>query len=49
MIITQKINMELKNQTKLPAVSAVQGDAYTRRVEIALLDGGDPWQIPGGA
>ena len=49
MTITQKINMDLKEHTVVPGINAVQGDAYTRLLEISLLDGGEVWQIPSGA
>lgn len=49
MTITQKINMDLKKHTAVPGINAVQGDAYTRLLEISLLDGGEVWQIPKGA
>lgn len=49
MTITQTIDMDLKKQTAVPGINAVQGDAYTRLVEISLLDGGESWQIPKGA
>ena len=48
MTITQKIDMDLKKRTVVPGINAVQGDAYTRQVEICLLDDGQPWQIPAG-
>ena len=48
MTITQKINMDLKKHIPVPVVNAVQGDAYTRQVEISLLDGGAAWTVPSG-
>lgn len=48
MIITQKINMDLRKPTVIPGINAVQGDTYTRQLEISLFDSGEAWQIPGG-
>ena len=48
MTITQKINMDLRKHTTIPGINAVQGDAYTRLLEISLLDDGKTWKIPEG-
>ena len=49
MTITQKINLDLRRATAASAINAVQGDVYTRLVEITLTDDGEPWQIPRSA
>ena len=46
MMITQKINLDLRRSTPTSGINAVQGDVYTRLVEITLTDDGEPWQIP---
>lgn len=46
MIVTQKINMNLDEHSVLPWIDAVQGDAYTRKIELSLFSGGEAWEIP---
>lgn len=46
MIIIQKINMNLEAHGVPSRIDAVQGDAYTRKVEINLFSGETAWEIP---
>lgn len=48
MIATHKLKTDLVEHGVLPQIHAVQGDCYTRAVEITLLSGGVPWQVPEG-
>ena len=43
---TQKINLDLTKRGINPRIYAVQGDLYTRMVELSLSTDGVPWQIP---
>lgn len=47
MTITHKIQMDLIHRGIVPRLSAVQGDALTRQVEISLRAEGKPWPVPG--
>lgn len=47
MIITHKVTMDMMNPGQLPRIHAVQDDQYSRNLELTLLSGGEPWQIPG--
>lgn len=48
MIITNKVNMDLRQPGFLPAIHAVQNDRYCRNLELTLLFGGEAWMIPEG-
>ena len=43
---TQKIKLDLTRRGISPRIYAVQGDLYTRMVELSLSADGIPWQIP---
>lgn len=49
MKITHKIKMDLTRQGISPRVPVVQGDAYTRKLEIDLFADKRPWKIPANA
>ena len=49
MIITQIINMNLDEHGVPPRIDAMQGDAYTRRIELNLFSGAAAWEIPADA
>lgn len=49
MIITNKINMDLKRQPWIAAIDAVQDDRYSRNLELTLLSGGEIWTVPENA
>lgn len=46
MVITQKISLDFCCPKIQPRVSAVQGDSYTRAVEVTLLENGAAWAVP---
>lgn len=46
MIITNKLSMDLLRPGLYQVIHAVQGEAYTRRLEISLYAGGVAWEIP---
>lgn len=46
MIVTQKLNMNLDAHRAPSWIDAVQGDAYTRKIEMELFSGGQAWEIP---
>lgn len=46
MQVTSKIKMDLTKPELSPYVNAVQGDSYSRSLEIALYTGVHPWNIP---
>lgn len=48
MTITQHISIDLQQPGNMPMVHAVQGDEYTRVVEIDLYSGGVAWNPPSG-
>lgn len=48
MKVTAKIKLDLRSQNYGSSVCAVQGDGGSRCVEAALLDGGEPWNVPAG-
>lgn len=45
-MITHKFTMSLDRQETTRSIAAVQGDKNTRQLEISLISGGAPWQIP---
>lgn len=49
MIITQKIKLDFARRGITPRVYAVQGDSYTREVEISLYENDAAWAVPDGA
>ena len=49
MKLSHKIKMDLIRQGISPRVSVVQGDAYTRRLDIALYADKRPWKVPANA
>lgn len=46
MIITNKVNMDLKRPSWMAAIDAVQDDRYCRNLELSLFSGGEVWTIP---
>jgi uncharacterized protein YjdB len=48
MTITQHISIDLQQPGNAPMIHAVQGDEYTRVVEIDLYSGGVSWNPPSG-
>lgn len=48
MKITAKHKMDLAQPNSIPPIHCVQGDAFSRRVELELLDKGEPWSVPEG-
>lgn len=49
MTVTHKLNMNLDKLADLPRINVVQGDAYTRELQLNLYTEGKPWEIPTGA
>lgn len=43
---THKINLDFSHQGISPHIQAVQGDLYTRMVEISLYSNDIPWTVP---
>lgn len=48
MTITQHISIDLQQPGNMPMVHAVQGDEYTRKIEIELYSNGVSWNPPDG-
>lgn len=48
MTITQHISIDLQQPGNAPMIHAVQGDEYTRKVEIDLYTSGVAWNPPSG-
>lgn len=48
MIVNKRITIDLLASGKVDTVQTVQGDAYSRAVEIDLRQGRKPWAIPDG-
>ena len=48
MLITTKLALDFQKPTNPVTVNAVQGDQNTRCIQVSLLSGGEPWQIPEG-
>lgn len=46
MTITHKLTLDLQNKGKMPHINVVQGDAFTRQVDLVLENGGKPWLFP---
>jgi hypothetical protein len=49
MNVTQKIKMDLLSKQNVQTIHAVRGDTNSRRIQIALFEGGIPWEVPDGA
>lgn len=49
MMITHAIKMDFCKREICPRIDAVQGDSYTRVVEISLYENGVAWAVPNGA
>lgn len=49
MNITTTIKTDLARRGPIPLVDTVQGDSYTRAVEVSLYENGALWQVPDGA
>lgn len=49
MIVTSKLRMDLLQPEQPRIVHAVQGDQYTRNLELELYAGDDVWTVPEGA
>ena len=48
MNVTHKIKIHLDDQRLLQPIDAVQGDAYTRKLEFSLYAEGKAWEVPEG-
>lgn len=48
MMLTSTISADLMTPGFPPLVYAVQGEQYSRQIEMHLYDGGLPWTVPGG-
>ena len=48
MQVTHKIKIHLDDQRLLQPIDAVQGDAYTRKLEFSLYAEGKAWEVPQG-
>ncbi|HIT33630.1 MAG TPA: hypothetical protein IAC31_03260 [Candidatus Faecousia intestinigallinarum] len=46
MFVTHQATLDLLQSSMPPPVNAVQGDSGTRILELSLLSGGIPWEIP---
>lgn len=46
MTITHKLTLDLQRKGELQRIDVVQGDAFTRQVQLELLCGEKPWNIP---
>ena len=46
MVIKHKIKMDFTRPGMLPRVEAVQGDQFSRQLEIALFANGETWTVP---
>lgn len=46
MTIIHELTLDLQKKGDLRRIDVVQGDAGTRLVELTLLSGGEPWDIP---
>lgn len=49
MVIKHQIKMDLARPGIMPRVDAVQGDQYTRQLELSLYANGTAWAVPEGA
>jgi hypothetical protein len=48
MTITEHISIDLQQPGNAPMIHAVQGDTYTREVQISLYAAGVAWELPEG-
>ena len=46
MTITHKLTLDLQHKGKMPRIDVVQGDAFTRQVDLVLENDGKPWLFP---
>ncbi len=46
MVITHKVKMDLVKRGELPQVEVMQGDCFSRAIELELTVNGTAWQIP---
>jgi hypothetical protein len=46
MTITHKLKLDLQHKGEMPRIDVVQGDAFTRQVDLVLENGGKPWLFP---
>ena len=46
MLVTQKMKMHLDRHDMNQRINAVQGDCYTRQVQISLFENGKAWMLP---
>ena len=46
MYVKHKLEIDLSGQAVMPRVDMVEGDQYTRQLELSLLCGGESWEIP---
>lgn len=49
MTVCEKLSLDFVNRGIQQRVYAVQGDSYTRTLELSLLEGGTVWDVPQGA
>lgn len=49
MNVTHKLKIDLQKKTMYPEIDVVQGDAYSRFLEISLYSGPAVWNVPEGA
>ncbi len=49
MIITNKVNLDLKRPSWITPIFAVQDDKYSRNIELTLTCDGIPWVVPADA
>lgn len=49
MTVVHKIQLDLKGARELPLLRARAGEVLTRKVEVELFDGGEPWTVPADA
>ena len=48
MLITHKVNMDLAKANVPDCLEVVQGDAYSRQIQLTLLENNTPWTVPEG-
>lgn len=48
MNVTTKLRIDLQKKTLQPEIDAVQGDAYSRFLELSLYSGAAVWNVPEG-
>ena len=46
MVVTHKLRMDMEGREPIQWIDVVQGDVYTRNVELFLVSGLKEWEIP---